>query len=171
MNSGLHPEKPAVGFRHLATSDLTRDSASDLASASALRRSSLTRQGQSRAKLPLGLALTLSSDSGILGDGKTSLASVNLVGLSAPNATITLAGLQTTAAADGRFLFANLPLPLGHNSLTAIARKGSRSSSFMTQIERVNSDQADAVVTWNAVTLRTLQLTEPPAWKPLVPSP
>jgi len=113
--------------------------------------------GSNRAKLPLGFALTLDSDSGVLGDHKTSFANVDLLGLTVPRAKVTLAGLQTTADAKGRFLFTNLPLPLGQTRLTATAQTGAIRNQFTSQIERVETDQADAVVTWNAVTLRILR--------------
>lgn len=113
------------------------------------------------AQLPMqpGFALTSESDSGVLGDAKTSSATVGLVGLTSPNATVRLEGvsLTTTADAAGKFLFSNLPLTVGVNQFTAVAQIGSKQRSFTAAIERTTTDNTDAVLDWNATLLRTIQ--------------
>jgi hypothetical protein len=108
----------------------------------------------------LGLGLAPESDSGVLGDSKTSLAAVNLFGVTVPNTTVFLQGtaLATTSNQEGKFLFDNIPLALGSNifSIKAQLATGKEQASTAT-IERVVADETDIVVDWNAITLRTIQ--------------
>lgn len=107
-----------------------------------------------------GFTLTPDSDSGRLGDAKTSLTTVDLVGLTSANATVTLqnTGSTTTADAAGKFLFANIPLALGSTPFTITATRAGQSRSFTAPIERVTSENLDPVLTWNTTLLRTVQL-------------
>jgi hypothetical protein len=119
------------------------------------------KQSAKRSKLPMlpGFALAPHSDSGLLGDSKTTAASVDLFGLTSPNARVTLenTSLATTADAAGKFIFTNIPLASGTASFTAIAKIGLSTRRFTASIERVIADTPDAVLTWNATTLRTIQ--------------
>ena len=124
MSHGLHQAKlgAVAASRHRAIASAASSSTiystiSGIAFGTVSRSSSRTTKprqvssrqniGGNRVKQPLGFALTLDSDSGVLGDYKTSSANVDLVGLTVPKAKVTLAGFQTTADANGRFLFTN----------------------------------------------------------------
>jgi hypothetical protein len=120
----------------------------------------------SQPSLP-GVCLSANSDSGAIGDAKTSFAVVTLVGQTSANATVVLrgTGLTTTADAKGKFLFANLPLTLGDNELTVVAKDAAESSSSTTTIQRVEADNVTPVVEWNANALKAILTagTPPPA--------
>jgi hypothetical protein len=62
--------------------------------------------------------LAAASDSGTVGDGITTAASVTVQGIATPGAILSLGAASTTAASDGRFSFANVGLALGSNSLS-----------------------------------------------------
>ncbi|MBF2075163.1 MAG: phosphatase PAP2 family protein [Synechococcales cyanobacterium C42_A2020_086] len=110
-----------------------------------------------------GFALTVNSDSGVLGDAMTTQATVDLTGITSPNATVTLQNprLTTRANAAGEFLFTNVPLALGITPFTVTARRNGRSRSFSTSIQRVASDAIDSVLEWHAIALRLLHNTRP----------
>lgn len=109
-----------------------------------------------------GFTLDPDSDTGILGDAQTTATTIQIIGLTSPNAKVTLqgTGLTTRANAIGKFLFSNLPLTIGVNSFTAIAQTKSGQNRFTGTIQAVTKDSADAVLTWNAIALRTLQVAE-----------
>ncbi|MCU0524033.1 MAG: hypothetical protein MUF72_04325 [Elainella sp. Prado103] len=103
---------------------------------------------------------------------QTTHGTVNLVGLADPRSRIALqgTGLQTVADRTGRCLFTNLPLAIGSNALTVVATDQSKRTDrvalgsarqtrrFTTTIERGLTEVGDAVLAWNAVALRTLQI-------------
>ncbi len=107
-----------------------------------------------------GFALAPAFDTGILGDAQTTATTVQLIGLTSPNAKVSLqgTGLTTRADAIGKFLFSNLPLTSGNNSFTAIAQTRTGQSRFTGTITNVAADSEDAVLQWNATALRTLQV-------------
>jgi PAP2 superfamily len=118
--------------------------------------------------LPLvpGFTLAADSDSGLLGDRRTTATQVDLVGLTSPGAVVTLqspqAGIsrRTVANGSGQFLFTNLPLSAGQNLLTATARTQSGTRRFTSRFNRVTADQTDVILDWNRTLLRTLQLEQ-----------
>jgi hypothetical protein len=126
---------------------------------------------QQRSRLPIlpGFAFTPDTDSGVLGDAVTRFSTVDLVGLTSANATVTLTSsalttpsstLTTQSDAAGNFLFSNIPLAVGKTLLTATAVNRFGSRRFSTTLERVAADNTDAVLDWNATVLRTIQ-TDP----------
>lgn len=127
------------------------------------RQQTVTKQLRSRLPMTPGFTLAASSDSGILGDAKTREANVDLLGLTSPNAAVTLttplAAISATADAAGRFLFTNIPLALGQTPFTVTAENRVGKRRFTTRFERVAADSTDAVLDWNATLLRTVQLT------------
>lgn len=142
-NAGFAPVQPLVSLQSRAS------------------QSKPNRRSPQRSRLMQpGFTLAPASDSGLLGDAKTTFASVNLQGLTAPNATVALqnTGLTTTANAEGKFLFADIPLALGTTEFTVIAQKAGQSRQFTAPVERVTTDNIDAVLEWNATLLRTIQL-------------
>lgn len=120
---------------------------------------SVGRAAEPSTPLNPGFTLAPDFDSGILGDAKTSFGAVDLIGVASPNAIVTLRGtsLQAIANAEGKFLFANIPLTLGQNQLGVTAQQAGRKRSFVTSIERVASESTDMVLEWNAHSLRTIQ--------------
>ncbi len=97
------------------------------------------------------LDLTLASDTGTVGDQDTSLSTVTLAGTTEANATLTLTGanfttLTTTAAANGAFSFANVPLAiLGANELTVTASDVAGNSADLTRTFTRSADLAAPV--------------------------
>lgn len=120
---------------------------------------SANRGSERSTLLKPGFALAPDFDSGLLGDAKTSFGAVDLIGVTSPNAAVTLQGtsLRTIANAEGKFLFANIPLILGQNQLQVTAQQAGRNRSFVASIERVASENTDMVLEWNAQSLRTIQ--------------
>jgi hypothetical protein len=109
----------------------------------------------------LGLTLAPDSDSGILGDAKTRLATVELLGLTSANRTVSLRDSVgnrwvTKADANGQFLFANLPLA-ATTQFTAQVTASTGNVSYTTTVQRVSADSENVVLTWNAVALNTLR--------------
>jgi PAP2 superfamily/Bacterial Ig-like domain len=122
------------------------------------------------APLKPGFALTSASDTGILGDYKTTLDRATLNGVTEANATVTLrngyGATQTIQAnATGQFSFVDIALNTGDNRLvlTAVDAAGNR-SSFQKTVTRTDIDPGDVITDWNATTLRAIQTskTAPP---------
>jgi membrane-associated phospholipid phosphatase len=115
-----------------------------------------------------GFELSVFSDSGVIGDRKTTLARVTLSGKIAANATVQLAigskRFRTIASSDGSFLFDNIPLQLGSNKLTAIAQASkTQASAFTTTIRRFASEAIDPVIAWNAIAIKAALIDQTPA--------
>lgn len=132
-----------------------------------LRRSSPLRRP--------GFTLAPESDTGILGDFQTTAATVDLIGLTSPGARVRLqsTAYRTIADQSGRFLFTNVPIAIGPNRFTTVAtvRSALRSRltatantlstrQFTTMITRDLTNPGDAVLSWNAIALRTLQIAQ-----------
>jgi PAP2 superfamily/Bacterial Ig-like domain len=122
------------------------------------------------APLKPGFALTSGSDTGILGDYKTTLDRSTLNGVTEANATVSLrngyGATQTIQAnATGQFTFVDVALNTGDNRLvlTAVDAAGNR-SSFQKTVTRTDIDPGDVITDWNATTLRAIQTsrTAPP---------
>jgi hypothetical protein len=122
------------------------------------------------APLKPGFALSSGSDTGILGDYKTTLDKATLNGVTEANATVMLRNGYTTvqtiqANATGQFTFTDVALNLGDNRLmlTATDAAGNR-SIFQKTVSRTEIDPGDVVTDWNATTLRAIQSskTNPP---------
>jgi PAP2 superfamily/Bacterial Ig-like domain len=122
------------------------------------------------APLKPGFALTSGSDTGILGDYKTTLDRSTLNGVTEANATVSLrngyGATQTIqATATGQFTFVDVALNTGDNRLmlTAVDAAGNR-SSFQKTVTRTDIDPGDVITDWNATTLRAIQTskTAPP---------
>lgn len=132
-----------------------------------------------------GFTLAPESDTGILGDFQTTAATVDLIGLTSPSARVRLQGTayRTIADQSGRFLFTNVPIAIGPNRFTTVATVRSTLRSrptatadnpsarqfttrqfttrqFTTTITRDLTDPGDAVLSWNAIALRTLQIAQ-----------
>jgi PAP2 superfamily/Bacterial Ig-like domain len=122
------------------------------------------------APLKPGFALSSGSDTGILGDYKTTLDKATLNGVTEANATVMLRNgyntVQTIQAnATGQFTFTDVALNLGDNRLmlTATDAAGNR-SIFQKTVSRTEIDPGDVITDWNATTLRAIQSskTNPP---------
>jgi hypothetical protein len=111
----------------------------------------------SKPKTP-GFALSPFSDSGVLGDGKTTFATVTLSGQTTDGSVVKLRGFgQAIADDNGKFKFENVPLALGTNEFQIVARNAARGKSFFeTQVKRVRAERIDPVIEWNANALRTI---------------
>lgn len=120
------------------------------------------RSAQSRRKVPQpdvpGITLSPFSDSGILGDGKTTFSTVNLSGQTSDQAMVKLRGFGTAIADDnGKFQFDNVPIALGKNEFKMVARNAADGRSvFLAQVKRVSTELVDPVIEWNANALRTI---------------
>ncbi len=116
---------------------------------------------------PLQLAVT--SDTGVLGDQETGAARVTLVGTTERNAIVSLEGLAQPAKAanNGKFLFPNIAIADGANTLTSrvIDLAGNTGPSTQTTITRVvETGVVDPVLLWNNAALNAIRLdaTDPP---------
>ena len=80
--------------------------------------------------------LDVNSDTAPLGDAMTTDATVNFVGQTDPNVTVTLqqTGAVTKSNANGLFVFFNVPLTDGDNTFTTIATNAGGISSQFTKI-------------------------------------
>ncbi len=105
------------------------------------------------------LGLAAASDTGTLGDGHTTDATVTLTGQTSPNTQVALVGLNRTVTSDssGNFSFPNVALSLGANAFTVQATDaaGNQSSSSPTTITR------DVVPTLAAGAVMTVQQLSP----------
>lgn len=127
-----------------------------------------SRSPQSRRKVAQptvpGITLSPFSDSGILGDGKTTFATVNLSGQTSGKTMVKLRGFGTAIADDkGKFQFNNVPLALGKNEFKVVAQNAAKGRSVSsTQVKRVSADLVDPVIEWNANALRTIVTANSP---------
>ncbi|MBD2090548.1 vanadium-dependent haloperoxidase [Microcoleus sp. FACHB-1515] len=115
-----------------------------------------------------GVTLSAFSDSGVLGDNKTTFSTVSLVGQTSANAIVRLKGTGRSTVADdkGRFLFSNVALAAGGNEFKVVAIDAEKQRSVSTtSIRRVAADRVSAIVEWNANALRAIVTgaTPPPA--------
>ncbi|MCY7285467.1 MAG: hypothetical protein LH679_18950, partial [Cyanobacteria bacterium CAN_BIN43] len=120
-------------------------------------RSAQSRRKVSQPDVP-GITLSPFSDSGVLGDGKTTFSTVNLSGQTSDKATVRLRGFGTAIADDnGKFQFDNVPIALGKNEFKVVARNAADGRSvFLAQVKRVAAELVDPVIEWNANALRTI---------------
>ncbi|KHG41357.1 hypothetical protein OA07_11900 [Aphanizomenon flos-aquae 2012/KM1/D3] len=114
-----------------------------------------------------GFMLDSLVDSAPIGDSQTTYDKVKLIGQTEANATVTLqqTGISITADTVGKFTFTDVPLILGDNSLTVNAKDAAgNTSTFTTIIKRVNQDNSDVVLDWNATLLNAIyeDKTTPP---------
>ncbi|NJL22514.1 MAG: hypothetical protein HC895_19575 [Leptolyngbyaceae cyanobacterium SM1_3_5] len=109
-------------------------------------------------KLP-GITLSAFSDSGALGDNKTTFATVNLIGQTSANAIVRLKGTGRSTVADdkGKFLFSDIALTAGKNEFNVVAIDETKQRSLSTTtIRRVAADRVSAIVEWNSTALRAI---------------
>lgn len=156
----MHHQPSSAPFL-LPSKQLSAQTKANPLSRAALYRASQPRRAQSQ-RLPIqpGFLLAPDSDSGLLGDAKTTAATANLIGVTSPNISVALqnSALTTRSDATGKFLFSEVPLELGNNQLTVIAgANAGKQRSFTATIERTTTDPGDAVLQWNATVLRTIQ--------------
>ncbi|BCL35091.1 Ig-like domain-containing protein [Nostoc sp. MS1] len=114
-----------------------------------------------------GLMLDSLFDSAPIGDSQTTFATVDLIGQTEANATVILQGTGKSITADGtgKYKFTGVELQLGDNSFTAIATdKAGNTSTFTEIVKRVNTDNGDVVLDWNAILLNAIYTdkTAPP---------
>jgi hypothetical protein len=103
------------------------------------------------------IALTVASDSGLLGDLTTTNERVNVTGKTTANARVTLKGQRQVTRADryGRFQFNDVALKLGRNSLQIETLTADGRSLLQPIVRRVATENFDPVTTWNAIAVRT----------------
>jgi membrane-associated phospholipid phosphatase/methionine-rich copper-binding protein CopC len=115
----------------------------------------------------LGFMLDSLFDSAPIGDSQTTFATVNILGQTEANATVTIkeTGASVTADAQGKFKLTGVALALGDNSFTvnSIDLAGNvRSQTGI--IKRVETANSDVVLDWNANLLNAIYTdkTAPP---------
>jgi hypothetical protein len=116
---------------------------------------------------PIGFMLDTLFDSAPIGDSRTTYDTVNLLGQTDANATVTLqqTGASITADAAGKFKFTGVSLTLGDNSFTVNSTNtDGNKGQFTTIIKRVDQDNSDVVLDWNATLLNAIyeDKTAPP---------
>ncbi len=114
-----------------------------------------------------GFILDPTFDSAPLGDSKTTYATVNLLGETESNVTVSLQGSETTANANnnGQFSLTGVNLATGDNSLVVRATDvAGNKSEFTHKIIKVDSDNSNVIVDWNGVLLNAIRndKTTPP---------
>jgi membrane-associated phospholipid phosphatase/sugar lactone lactonase YvrE len=91
----------------------------------------------------------------------TTNSQVTLVGQSTPNITVALVGTGLTAQTtnSGTFQFPNVPVSLGNNALTVMARDGAgNTSQFQATIERdASTVGTNQVILWDEITLQAIE--------------
>ncbi|WP_217385551.1 Ig-like domain-containing protein [Dolichospermum sp. UHCC 0259] len=115
----------------------------------------------------VGFMLDTLFDSAPIGDSRTTYDTVNLLGQTDANATVTLqqTGASTTADTAGKFKFTGVSLTLGDNSFTVNSTNtAGNKGQFTTIIKRVDQDNSDVVLDWNATLLNAIyeDKTAPP---------
>jgi membrane-associated phospholipid phosphatase len=105
--------------------------------------------------------LSLTSDTGTIGDGITSAAVVSLVGNIEPNAKITVAGKSALADQTGKFVIPNFALAEGANPLSFVItdRAGNDNAGsplLATFTKTTATGGADVVLEWNAENLSAI---------------
>jgi hypothetical protein len=98
---------------------------------------------------------------------ETGSAIVQLKGQADNGATVTLAsqGLSVQAGANGMYVLPGVQLALGDNAITlGVTDAAGNSTSVTRTLSRVAATQPDAILTWNDITLRAIQLdvSDPP---------
>ncbi|GCL35462.1 hypothetical protein SR1949_05570 [Sphaerospermopsis reniformis] len=114
-----------------------------------------------------GFMLDTILDSAPIGDSRTTFTNVKLIGQTEANTTVKLQGIGTSITTDatGKFNFTNVELALGDNSFTVNAQDiAGNTSTFTTIIKRVEQDNGDVVLDWNATLLNAIyeDKTTPP---------
>ena len=103
--------------------------------------------------------LSTGSDTGVVGDQLTSAAVVQITGAAEPNVTVTLGARTALAAANGTFLFPDVPLTTGDNLFTArvtdVAGNVGQTSRTFT---RSGTFGTDVVLEWNQTNLEAIRL-------------
>ena len=140
---------------------LAKDAASNTSTALDLN---FTLDSQAPSGASVGIANADALDGN---DSRTSAAIATLRGTAEPGATVTLAaqGLSTVASQSGSFQLAGVAFASGENNLTiTVADTAGNSQSLSKTFTRVVQVQADAVLVWNDIALRAIQLdvTDPP---------
>ncbi|MDH3460829.1 MAG: Ig-like domain-containing protein, partial [Burkholderiaceae bacterium] len=108
------------------------------------------------------------SDASNAGLDETGASKVQLKGQAESGATVTLAsqGIKVVAGAGGAFVMPGVALNVGANELTLsiIDAAGNAGSDLSRTITRNVDVQTDAILTWNDIALRAIQLdvTDPP---------
>jgi membrane-associated phospholipid phosphatase len=111
-------------------------------------------------------SLAAEFDTAPVGDNRTSLSTVTLVGQGEADATLLLqqTGTRITADASGQFQFVDVPLAMGSNLLTLEVIDAAGNRSVLNQTITRLSDGSDPVLDWNAFLLQAIQTdrTAPP---------
>ena len=119
-----------------------------------------------------GFSLAPNSDTGVIGDSRTSRTVVQLLGLTERDAIVRFgqSEISTQANSEGEFIAGQytlngVTLAPGENVFTveAFDRAGNR-SVFTQTIVQVANDSSDVIIDWNATALRAIQFarTAPP---------
>ncbi|MBD2152111.1 Ig-like domain-containing protein [Pseudanabaena sp. FACHB-1277] len=106
-------------------------------------------------------------DAAPIGDSQTTYDKVTLLGQTEANISVTLQGTAIASISDatGKFALNNVPLTLGDNALTVIAKDlAGNSSTFNLLLKRVVQTNSDVVLDWNATLLNAIYTdkTTPP---------
>ena len=117
---------------------------------------------------PTGAAIGLASADALNGnDAQTSAAIATLRGTAEPGSTVSLAGqdLSALVGANGSFQLPGVAFAVGDNTLSfTVADVAGNTQTISRTIVRSVQVQADAVLAWNNIALRAIQLdvTDPP---------
>ncbi|HEY9643760.1 MAG TPA: vanadium-dependent haloperoxidase [Coleofasciculaceae cyanobacterium] len=123
----------------------------------------LQQTATSQLRVKPGFELSVFSDSGVIGDAKTTLSRVTLIGKASAGAGVLLRSsgrrFQTIADTNGSFLFSHIPLKRGKNVLETTAQISSAQgtaagSTFRTVLHRLTAETIDPVIEWNAIALK-----------------
>jgi len=114
------------------------------------------------APAPPQLDLSISSDSGVVGDQQTTYASVTLAGAAESGVRLELLPIatQTLASTQGKYFLPQVDLALGVNPLTlrAIDAAGNSSQTARTFTRLAPDGQTDPVLFWNQVALEAIRM-------------
>ncbi|MDT7833571.1 Ig-like domain-containing protein, partial [Aquabacterium sp. OR-4] len=117
---------------------------------------------------PAAASIALASADSLDADGTQTAAAVALMrGSAEAGAVVSLPaqGLSTVAAANGSFQLPGVALAVGENLLQfSVTDAAGNSQGLSFTVTRVETTQTDAVLTWNDIALRAIQLdvTDPP---------
>ncbi len=106
------------------------------------------------------VGLSLSSDSGTLGDDQTGYSRVTIEGDTEELASVSIvgSGLSAIASGVGSFRFPNIPLQPGPNSLQFIVSDAAGNSSTVTRVfQKTTSTTENPVLQWNQVALDAIR--------------
>jgi hypothetical protein len=111
------------------------------------------------------LSLTLSSDTGPIGDGKTQLRRVVLKGTTEAGASVALQGQtrQARAASDGSFTFWDVPLKPGVNAFRVkVTDRAGNTTTCSFRISRLPQAEPapDPVLTWHQTLLEAIRVDQ-----------